>query len=99
MQIVINNERPPSKEGLYFTIDTAGTHYITRFREGSWQSQTGHPVEKWIDPEMPSFTIEDMNNAYRDGMICTHERMGQGISSTSFARFMKKEYNIDITKQ
>lgn len=86
MQIVINNKRRPSKEGLYFTEDTAGTKYITRFRDGNWQSQTGHPVEKWIDNNEPSFTIEDMLEAYAEG----RDEHGK-----HFEEWMREKYNID----
>ena len=73
MHIVINNERQPSKEGLYFTIDSVGTKYITRFRDGNWKSQTGHPVEKWIDPETPTFSIEDMKKCFSRASASAHK--------------------------
>lgn len=96
MQIVINNVRRPAKEGLYFTEDTAGIKDITRFRDGNWRSQTGHPVEKWIDNNEPSFTLKDMREAWGHG-----HSVGAAIINPeiTFETFVKEEFNIDITKQ
>lgn len=93
MQIVINNERRPTKEGLYFTIDTVGAKYITRFRDGNWQSQTGHPVEKWLDDSESSFTLLDMERVWVAGVMAERNDTG------TFIYYMKEKYNIDITKQ
>ena len=51
---------------------------------------------EWFDVCEPSFTIEDMGKAYRDGMICGFERCGQGKSNTSYNKFMKYQYNINM---
>lgn len=86
MKWIINNERRPEKEGLYYAEDSTGNKMMARFREGHWRINTSHPVAKWLDEAMLSFTFEDMENAFLEG------RGGY----YTFKDYMKEKYKIDI---
>ena len=58
MKWIISNHRRPDSDGFYFTEDSEGARSATHFDNGTWRSDTGHPVAKWIDetdPEVVDF--------------------------------------------
>lgn len=81
MNWIINNERCPEKEGMYYTEDSVGTKNITRFRHGCWQSQTGHPVAKWLDEKNPSFNLNDLILVWAKAQEITIENTGYDVNA------------------
>ena len=52
---------------------------------------------EWFDISQPSFGLLDMQKAYKAGQIYGFEKCGSGITSESFDKFIKLDYNMDIT--
>lgn len=91
MKLITNNEKSPANEGIYHTIDSAGNKYVTRWRDGIWQSQTGHPVVYWIDEGNNDlvFSIDDIKEY---GLACLEWAAGNRTEKPS--EFLTRVHNI-----
>jgi hypothetical protein len=92
MEWVINNERRPAKDGVYYAIDSNGEKLLADFRYNNWFSVTGHPIAKWMDEGYPSFNIEDMNKLFKYFNNQLYENEGVCFSIDHFHAYMKENY-------
>lgn len=49
MTWVFSNTRRPKENGFYKTVDSIGTEKYCFFINEHWESDTGHPIVKWLD--------------------------------------------------
>jgi hypothetical protein len=97
MKLIINNERRPNKDGIYYTENSMGEKCTAEFIGGHWYPVTAHPIAKWLDEESndPVFSLEDMKLCW---IMCDElhsERSGHCLPAKFYKEFMKTKYNID----
>lgn len=107
MKWIISNEKRPDKEGLYYAEDSNGFKCMVRFREGNWMSNSGHPVDKWLDESGLSFTVSDLILVWAKAQEITYDNISydkeeeyieQDYSMIEKERndWFKKQFNIEL---